>query len=98
MHIVSAVLDMYIPSMTFTRHRWTSRRRAPLWVFLLGARQPRVAAATNMHDGLAGIRIEDVAHPARHRWKRSLRAPVVLRLCLRLGIRRDTTDRAGQPA
>ena len=78
--------------MTF-RH---SRRRTPTWVILLGMRQPRVATTTSTYD--EGIGIEDVVHHNHHRWKRSLRAPLVLRLCQRLGMRRDATDRAGQPA
>jgi len=84
--------------MIFLRHRWTSRRRTPLWVMLLGMRQPRVAPATSTHDGVAGIGVEDVVHRDHRRWKRSLRAPLVLRLCLRLGMRRDATDRTGSPA
>ncbi len=87
--IVSAVLDWYIPGMTFLRHRWTSRRHPPLWVLLLGMRQP-CAEPCASDDGGVGA--------SRHRWKRSLRAPMVLRVCWRLGGRRDAPDRAGQLA
>ena len=73
--------------MTFLRHRWTSRRHMPLWVLLLGMRQPRVMQEVSEEAA--------VGHIARHRWTRSLRAPMVLRVCRRLGIRRDATDRAG---
>ena len=86
-HIVSPVQAYYIPNMTFYRNRWTSRRYTPLWVLLLGMRQPCAVPGVS-DDGGVGTR--------RHRWKRSLRAPMVLRVCRRLGMCRDATDRAGQ--
>jgi len=85
--IVSAVLDWYIAIMSLNHHR-SSRRRMPLWVMLLGMGQP--CAIPGMSDAAD-------AGPRRDRWKRSLRAPMVLRVCWRLGKRRDATDRAGQP-
>lgn len=83
--------------MTFSHSLRTSCRRTPVWVMLLGTRQPRVAPTTSTHDKGAGIGIEDGTHRDLYRWKRSLRAPLVLRLCQHLGMCRDTTDRAGQP-
>jgi len=81
--------------MAFLRHRWTSRRHAPLWVLLLGMRKARVASD---HDQVAGVGIEDAAHRDRHRWKRSLRAPVVFRLLSRLLTRNVSASHAGSAA
>ena len=89
-HIVSAVQDCYIPNMTFLRYRWTSRRHTPLWVLLLGMRQPRVMQEVSEEAG--------VGHVARHRWTRSLRAPMVFRSFDRLVTRRGPPDGTGLPA
>ncbi len=83
--IVSAVLDCYIPSMKFTLHRQPSRRHTPLWVLLLGMRQSRVMADASDDADVV------VCH---HRWKRSLRAPMVFRDLRRLMARRGSADSA----
>jgi len=75
--------------MILRHNRRSIRRHTPLWVLLLGMWQP-CAEQCASDDGGVGAR--------RHRWKRSLRAPMVLRVCWRLGGRRDATDRAGQLA
>ncbi len=82
--------------MTLVRDRWTSCRHTPLWVLLLGMRHQREARVASEQDQVAGIEIEGVAHRNRHRWKRSLRAPMVLRVLNRVGIRLGGTDRTGQ--
>ncbi len=76
--------------MILSHYRRASRRRTPLWVLLLGMRHPCVAQEVN-EDASVG-------HIPRHRWTRSLRAPMVLRVCWRLGKRRDAPDRAGRLA
>lgn len=96
--IVSAVPNWYIPCMLFRRHCWTSRRHAPLWVLLLGMRQPRVVHVVSEHEHVAGIGIEDVAHHNHLRWKRSLRAPMVFRSMRQLLTRNVSASRVGSAA
>ncbi|GEM_PF-6356709 len=82
--------------MTFLRHRCTSRRHIPLWVLLLGMRQPRVVHVTREHDQDVGT--EDMGRRDRHRWTRSLRAPMVFRSLGRLFARTQSVSRVGSSA